>query len=66
MVVPFSEMGRKERKGWDKPRKTVEETACVTDILSSRCLLAIQRLMLTEQFIQNLKVEELSELEIII
>ena len=44
----------------------VEETACVTDILSSRCLLAIQRLMLTEQFIQNLKLEELSELEIII
>lgn len=55
-----------ERRGRDEPRKPVEERACATDILSSRCLLAVQRLMLTEQFIQNLKLEELSELEIII
>ena len=55
-----------ERRGRDEPRRTVEETACVTDMLSSRCLLVIQRFMLREQFVQNLKLEELSELEIII
>lgn len=63
--MPFSEMGRKERVK-DESRRTVEETACVTYMPSSRCLLVIQRFMLREQFVQNLKLEELSELEIII
>ena len=30
-----------ERRGRDEPRRPVEETACVTDMLSSRCLLVI-------------------------